>query len=65
MAKIPTCVGWGPTKTIAKLANSIAKDHPAMGGLCDLTDPAVRADWYCRLSIDEVWGIGRRTTEKL
>lgn len=65
VAKIPTCVGWGPTKTIAKLANGIAKDHAELGGLCDLQDPAVRADWYRRLPVDEVWGIGRRTTEKL
>ena len=28
-AKIPTCVGIGPTKTIAKLANALAKDYHA------------------------------------
>jgi len=28
IAKIPTCVGIGHTKTIAKLANAIAKDEP-------------------------------------
>jgi DNA polymerase V len=65
VAKIPTCVGWGPTKTLAKLANGIAKDHAELGGLCDLRDPEVRADWFSRLPVDEVWGIGRRTTEKL
>ncbi len=65
VAKIPTCVGWGPSKTIAKLANGIAKDFPELGGLCDLRDAEVRADWYARLPVDEVWGIGRRTTEKL
>lgn len=65
VAKIPTCVGWGPTKTIAKLANGIAKDHAELGGLCDLRDAAVRAEWYARLSVDEVWGIGRQTTAKL
>jgi DNA polymerase V len=65
VAKIPTCVGWGPSKTIAKLANGIAKDHAELGGLCDLRDPEVRADWYARLPVDEVWGIGRKTTEKL
>ncbi|AAW62099.1 SOS (error prone) mutagenesis protein UmuC [Gluconobacter oxydans 621H] len=64
-AKIPTCVGWGPTKTIAKLANGLAKDHAELDGLCDLTDPAMRQDWYRRTDIDEVWGIGRQTTQKL
>jgi DNA polymerase V len=65
VAKIPTCVGWGPTKTIAKLANGIAKDFAELGGLCDLREEEVRADWYRRLPVDEVWGIGRRTTDKL
>jgi DNA polymerase V len=65
ITKIPTCVGWGPTKTIAKLANGIAKDHPELEGLCDLTDPAERAAWYGRLPVGEVWGIGKRTQEKL
>ena len=65
IAKIPTCLGWGPTKTIAKLANSIAKDEPALSGLCDLTDPAIRAGYYTRLPASEVWGIGGRTAEKL
>ncbi|MBI0436008.1 Y-family DNA polymerase [Roseomonas sp. KE0001] len=65
VAKIPTCVGWGPTKTIAKLANGIAKDFPELGGLCDLTDPEERAGWYARLPVGEVWGIGGRTVEKL
>ncbi|GBD55729.1 Y-family DNA polymerase [Gluconobacter wancherniae] len=64
-AKIPTCVGWGPTKTIAKLTNGLAKAHPELNGLCDLTDNAVRQHWYARTSIDEVWGIGRQTTQKL
>ncbi|WP_146864162.1 Y-family DNA polymerase, partial [Gluconobacter kanchanaburiensis] len=64
-AKIPTCVGWGPTKTIAKLANGLAKDHPHLDGLCDLMDPFVRQDWYRRTGIEEVWGIGRQTKQKL
>ncbi|MBS0982130.1 Y-family DNA polymerase [Gluconobacter cerinus] len=64
-AKIPTCVGWGPTKTIAKLANGLAKDHARLDGLCDLTDPLVRTEWYAVTSIEEVWGIGRQTVKKL
>lgn len=64
-AKIPTCVGWGPTKTIAKLANGLAKDHARLEGLCDLTDPRIRAEWYAVTSIEEVWGIGRQNVKKL
>src|SRR4051794_22144217 len=39
---IPTCVGIAPTKTLAKLANAVAKKNPIFGGVCDLSDPAVR-----------------------
>ena len=65
VAKIPTCIGWGPTKTIAKLANGLAKDEPDLRGLCDLRDPEVRAARYELLPVSEVWGIGRQTVAKL
>ena len=35
---IPTCVGIGPTKTLAKLANHIAKSCPPLDGVCDLSE---------------------------
>ena len=62
---IPTCVGIGPTKTLAKLANHIAKTVPVLGGVCDLTDPAAYAHWLCRIDVAEVWGIGRASLAKL
>ena len=65
IAKIPTCVGIGPTKTIAKLANAVAKADPALGGVCDLRDERDQARLYDRTSVDEVWGIGSRTAAKL
>ncbi|GHD21043.1 Y-family DNA polymerase [Tianweitania populi] len=55
---IPTCVGIGPTKTLAKLANHIAKKNVDLGGVCDLTDPDERAAWMSRVALEEVWGIG-------
>lgn len=62
---IPTCVGIGPTKTLAKFANFIAKKNPVFNGLADLTDVKIAA--YCmeRTDVSEVWGVGARTTEKL
>ncbi|MGW6781044.1 Y-family DNA polymerase [Brucella pseudogrignonensis] len=30
---IPTCIGIGPTKTLAKLANCTAKKNPIFGGV--------------------------------
>lgn len=62
---VPTCVGIGPTKTLAKLANHIAKTAPELGGVCDLTDAAVRDAWMRRVVLAEVWGIGPAAQAKL
>ncbi|TXM65493.1 Y-family DNA polymerase [Methylobacterium sp. WL120] len=62
---IPTCVGIGPTKTLAKLANHIAKRIAPLDGVCDLTDPAEYEHWLCRIPAGEVWGIGRASLAKL
>ena len=64
-AGIPTCVGLGPTKTLAKLANHIAKTVPDLGGVCDLTDPVQYDHWLCRIHVGELWGIGRASLAKL
>lgn len=61
----PTCIGLGPTKTIAKLANAIAKDDPQLAGVCDLRDERDRTRLYERTAVDEVWGVGGRTADKL
>ncbi len=62
---IPTCVGIGPTKTLAKLANRIAKAVPELGGVCDLTDEEIRAHWLVRWPVADVWGIGPASAAKL
>ena len=62
---IPTCVGLGPTKTLAKLGNAVAKKNPVFGGVCDLTDAAVRAAVMRAFPVADVWGIGAATTRKL
>jgi DNA polymerase V len=64
-AKIPTCVGIGPTKTIAKLANAVAKFDRGGCGVVDLSDAAVRADQYRGLPVGKVWGIGSAAAGKL
>lgn len=64
-AKLPTCVGLGPTKTIAKLANGVAKDRPELDGVCDLRSREVRAELYSELPASEVWGIGGQSATKL
>lgn len=64
---LPVCVGIGPTKTLAKLANHIAKQYPESGGVCNLNDasPQQRYDWFSRIAAGEVWGIGRRLVPQL
>jgi DNA polymerase V len=64
---LPVCVGIGPTKTLAKLANHIAKAKTDLGGVCDLEclDEADRSALFRALVVDEVWGIGRRNAQKL
>ena len=64
---IPTCVGIGPTKTLAKLANHIAKKRPEWAGVCDLTAAAPSAveALMASIAVAEVWGVGRRLAERL
>lgn len=62
---IPTCVGLGPTRVLAKAANHLAKKRAEMGGVCDLTDPERRAALLATLAIEDVWGIGRALSARL
>lgn len=62
---IPTCVGIGPTKTLAKLANFAAKKNPIFGGVCNLMHPDVRDFVMRRIPIGEIWGVGTATQAKL
>jgi DNA polymerase V len=66
-AGLPVCVGIGPTKTLAKLANHIAKKHPRSRGVFnynDLTD-SQQSKLLTQIAVDEVWGVGRRLTKRL
>jgi DNA polymerase V len=62
---LPTCVGIGPTKTIAKLANHIAKKNPDLGGVCDLSDNGERDRWMAKIPLGEIWGVGSASQAKL
>jgi DNA polymerase V len=62
---IPVCVGIGPTKTLAKLANFAAKKWKKTGGVLDLSDPVRRGKLMKIVPVGEVWGIGSRTAAKL
>ncbi|SFD30791.1 DNA polymerase V [Bosea sp. CRIB-10] len=62
---VPTCVGIGPTKTLAKLANKIAKSTPQLRGVCDLTSVEARREWLPLFPLEDIWGIGRASQAKL
>lgn len=62
---IPSCVGIAPTKTLAKLANAVAKKNPLFGGVVDLRDNNIRRWVLDQIDVTEIWGIGRATAEKL
>jgi DNA polymerase V len=65
---LPVCVGFGETKTLAKLANHCAKKNLAgQDGVCDLTQlsQTERSGIFAALPVNEVWGVGRKLTEQL
>lgn len=65
VTKIPTCIGIGPTKTLAKLANKRAKKVASMEGVCDFSDLEARCLAFHEMPIDEIWGIGGASETKL
>ncbi len=64
---LPVCVGIAPSKTLAKLANHVAKKNARFSSVCDfnaLTETEL--DTLCAsITVGEVWGVGRRTADKL
>ena len=65
---LPGCVGIGPSKTLAKLANHCAKKSLAGNdGVCNLL--ALNAgeldELFGRIEVDEVWGVGRKIDARL
>ncbi|MBA2660594.1 MAG: hypothetical protein H0U72_13970 [Nitrosospira sp.] len=55
-------MGIGLSKTLAKLANHIAKKNPRFNGVCDLIAmPSREVDaLLATIGVGEVWGVGRR-----
>ncbi|MEO5368186.1 MAG: DUF4113 domain-containing protein, partial [Magnetococcus sp. WYHC-3] len=62
---IPVSVGLAPTKTLAKVANRLAKKSPRTGGVLDLENPRWRERALAGLPVEEVWGVGRRLAWRL
>ena len=64
---LPVCVGFGPSKTLAKFANHLAKKHAEFDGVCDLhaLSRPQRLGWMKRVDVGEVWGVGSRIRKRL
>ena len=63
---IPVSIGFAPTRTLAKIANHIAKkDHRISDGVYWLVRPEAIDIILRRTAIEDVWGIGRRLAASL
>ena len=72
---LPTSVGFGPTKTLAKLANHVAKTADRKPGsyprqlaqVCDFGSLGSDAldEVMRRTEVGNIWGVGRKTAPKL
>jgi DNA polymerase V len=57
---IPVCVGIARTKTLAKVANRMAKKTPGSSGVWLLHETGEIQACLARMEVGDVWGIGRR-----
>ncbi|NMW21637.1 MAG: Y-family DNA polymerase [Chlorobiaceae bacterium] len=62
---IPVCVGMAPTKTLAKIANRLAKKNQHYQGVCVLATAAEIRAALLRTKVEDIWGIGRQWSKLL
>lgn len=62
---IPVSIGIGPTKTLAKIANRLAKKTPELGGVLDLETVRDIDELLARVPCEDIWGIGKRLAVRL
>lgn len=64
---LPTCIGIGPSKTLAKLANHIAKKNNIFEGVFSWESLSVeeQVHWLKKITVNEVWGVGRQIHKHL
>lgn len=63
--EIPVSVGIARTKTLAKLANNIAKKSPKAAGVLDLYDSPYIDLALRKTAVGNIWGIGPRSAVHL
>ena len=64
---IPVAVGIGSTKTLAKLANHLAKKQPAFDGVLDLTALSKQSKdaLFKQVKVGSIWGVGKQLASQL
>lgn len=62
---LPTSIGFGPTKALAKIANKIARKFPQLDNVYAIDTEEKRLKALKWMPIGDVWGIGRKLTKRL
>ncbi|MBF0428626.1 MAG: Y-family DNA polymerase [Magnetococcales bacterium] len=64
---LPVCVGIGATKTLAKLANHVAKKRGEYAGVCNFNGMMLTdlESLLAEIAVSEVWGVGAKGAERL
>lgn len=63
---IPVSIGIAETKTLAKLANRIAKKSPKIrSGVLNLVGSPYQDEALKRVNVEHIWGVGRRWSKRL
>jgi DNA polymerase V len=63
--RMPVCVGMAETKTLAKLANHIAKKSQKLNGVCVLDQINQWENVFKKIQVNKVWGVGQRISSRL
>ena len=63
--RMPVCVGVGKTKTLAKLANHIAKKSHKLEGVAVIKDINQWTNVFKKIPVSQVWGVGSRINKRL
>ena len=64
---LPVCVGIAKTKTLAKLANYMAKKYPIFNGVVYFSETNAKTltKLMSKISVGELWGVGARLKKRL
>jgi DNA polymerase V len=60
---LPVSIGIAPNKTLAKIANRLAKKDGL--GVFEMADEGIQNEVLDQLPVSEIWGVGRESTAKL